>query len=106
MVEGPENKTCHHLVVICVNDSLDTTTVPDTTSSVGTDDNGLGGVSNLGHPTSDSSPFPMVGVIVGILSALMLVGGVMVISVVVGAVVWKRKRSKSVTLEGFHDGDS
>ena len=94
--EKPENGTCRHLLVACVRENPVTSknTPSPATEEFPTAETG----SKLGKPApSDSSQFPVVGVVVGVFSALLLVGVVTVVGVVSGAVLW-RKRSKSLTI--------
>ena len=84
----PDNTTCQHLQIICAKDDPAKASIPTDESTT----------PSLNQPvvnTSLSSSFPVVGVVVGILSALLLVGVVMVIGVVVRAIMWKRRKSTS-----------
>ena len=103
--ERAGNATCRHLLVTCSTDGVAATWPPP--SGTATDSDGSSEELNSGRPTKDSSAasaFPVVGAVVGIVTALVLVGVVMGVGVVVGAVLWRRKKTKSITLH--HDPDS
>ena len=90
LVLQPDNITCQHLELTC--GQVTASRVPTITDG-----------PRPSLTTSDTS-FPIVGVVMGILSALLLVGVVTVIGIVAGTVLWKKKKkSKSVMLEHFPD---
>lgn len=102
----PSNGTCQHLEVVCDDGEIVTASTPpvrtteipsdstDSTSSSYTDNTMDPSVvtSSIHTSPSDSSSFPVVGVVVGIVSALLLVSMALVISVVIGGLVWMKKR--------------
>ena len=96
--EKPVNDTCRHLLVAC--DGENPVTSSKSTPSPATEEFPTAETgSRLVRPApNNSSQFPIVGVVVGVFSALLLVGVVTVVGVVSGAVLWRRKRSKSLTI--------
>lgn len=93
--EKPENVTCRHLLLACVRDQLATSSSPPQP----TGDFPTATDSRLGRPApSPSSQFPVVGVVVGMFSALLLVGVVAAVGVVSGAILWRRNQSKSLAI--------
>ena len=93
--EQPGNLTCQHLLLTCAEDD---TTAP-TSPSAGTGVPSVGTLpAKVEQSEPDSAQFPVVGVVVGVVSALLLVGVVVVVGVVSGALLWRRKKSESLTI--------
>lgn len=104
LVVEPRNHTCQHLEIICVNSEVVTASMPpvtttevppvstnttNSTPSIVTTSSII--TTSIHISSSDSSSFPIVGVIVGITSALLLVSVALVISLLVGGLLWMKK---------------
>ena len=94
----PDSTRCQHLAVTCAKDGPVTPiTADDSYSSVA--DNHLNGGSASSHADSSGTPFSIVGVVVGVLSALLLVGVAVVVGMVIGVALWWKSRGKSAVVK-------
>lgn len=108
----PSNGTCQHLEIVCDDREVVTASTPpvrtteipsdttdSTSSTYSTNTTPSVVTSSIQTSPSDSSSFPVVGVIVGIISALLIVSMALVISVVIGGFLWTKKRKCPAVVE-------
>lgn len=95
--ERPYNSTCRHLLLSCVEEHIATTSSPPGVSPEGNFPPSSPS-SRVGQPAPSSTQFPVVGMIVGVFSALLLVGVVVVIAMIYGVFLWRRSKSDHLAL--------